>query len=139
LLQHRDNIPGIWYPDHWGCFGGAVDDGEEPFQALIRELEEEIELKVHEAAYFTRFEFDLTEIGRRHYYRMYYVVTMTGADLVHIRLHEGKAVRAFSGEEILKELRVTPYDAFALFLHYARHGLSDVQDMTRAPSHSPNI
>ena len=25
LLQHRDDKPTIWYPDHWGCFGGSID------------------------------------------------------------------------------------------------------------------
>ena len=25
LLQLRDDKPGIFYPGHWGCFGGAVE------------------------------------------------------------------------------------------------------------------
>jgi len=29
-------------------------------------------------------------------------------------------MRVLSGEAILKEARVTPYDAFAIFLHYTR-------------------
>ncbi len=28
LMQRRDDIPGIFYPGHWGCFGGAVAAGE---------------------------------------------------------------------------------------------------------------
>ena len=59
LLQHRDDIPQIWYPDHWGCFGGAVDEGEDPITALKRELHEEIEFRPREIAYFSRFDFDL--------------------------------------------------------------------------------
>ena len=120
LLQQRDDIPGIWYPGHWGCFGGAVDDGEAPLQALTRELQEEIEFDVREAIYFTRLDFDLAGLGMRRYYRIYYVVSMTSAELDRIRLHEGRAAKAFSGEIIFNELRVTPYDAFALFLYDAR-------------------
>ena len=42
LLQHRDNIPDIWHPDHWGLFGGEVEIWETPEQGLLRELEEEL-------------------------------------------------------------------------------------------------
>jgi 8-oxo-dGTP pyrophosphatase MutT (NUDIX family) len=42
LLQHRDNIPGIFHPGHWGLFGGSIDIGETPKQCLVRELVEEL-------------------------------------------------------------------------------------------------
>ena len=125
LLQHRDDIPQIWFPDHWGCFGGAVDAGEDPIAALKRELDEEIEFKPKEIAYFTRFDFDLAELGMDRYYRIYYVMPITRAEHDRMVLHEGRAVQAFSGEEILHKLRLTPYDAFALFLHHARNRIGD--------------
>ena len=42
LLQLRDNISTIRYPGHWGLFGGHVEQGETPEDALKRELLEEI-------------------------------------------------------------------------------------------------
>ena len=42
LLQLRDNIPNIIYPGSWGLFGGHLEPGETPDEALVRELEEEI-------------------------------------------------------------------------------------------------
>ncbi|MFL6930718.1 MAG: hypothetical protein ACJ8FK_12480, partial [Xanthobacteraceae bacterium] len=33
LLQLRDDIPPIWYPGHWGLFGGGVDAGEDAVEA----------------------------------------------------------------------------------------------------------
>lgn len=121
LLQQRDDIPRIWFPDHWGCFGGAVDPGEDSIGALKRELQEELEFEPKAISYFSRFDFDMAELGLAQYYRIYYVVPMTSAEAERLVLHEGKAVRAFSGEEVRRQLRVTPYDAFALFLHYDRH------------------
>ena len=46
LLQLRDNIPTISYPNHWGLFGGHVESGKHPKQALKQELVEEINYKI---------------------------------------------------------------------------------------------
>jgi 8-oxo-dGTP diphosphatase len=41
-MQLRDNIPGIIYPGCWAFFGGHIDPGETPEEAVKRELLEEI-------------------------------------------------------------------------------------------------
>lgn len=120
VMQLRDPLPGIFYPGHWGCFGGAVEPGEQPIQALVRELQEELELEVASASEFTRFDFDLSRLGQKRVYRVYFEVTIASAAFGQLVLHEGREVRAFSGADILKEARVTPYDAFAIWLHYRR-------------------
>jgi 8-oxo-dGTP pyrophosphatase MutT (NUDIX family) len=120
VLQLRDDIEGIFYPGHWGCFGGAVDRGEAPPQALRRELREELEFEAGEFREFTRFDFDLRPLGQARVFRIYYEVPVTASAHSGMVLHEGAEVRAFSGSEILGEPRVTPYDAFAIFLHYRR-------------------
>ncbi|WP_295475322.1 NUDIX hydrolase [Synechococcus sp. UW140] len=42
LLQLRDDIDGIVYPGTWALFGGHLESGESPAQAVQRELKEEI-------------------------------------------------------------------------------------------------
>jgi 8-oxo-dGTP pyrophosphatase MutT (NUDIX family) len=42
LMQLRDNIPEIFYAGLWGLFGGQIEPGETPEDAIVRELEEEI-------------------------------------------------------------------------------------------------
>ncbi|HXF51553.1 MAG TPA: NUDIX domain-containing protein [Dehalococcoidia bacterium] len=41
LLQLRDDRPDIGHPGHWGLPGGAVEPGEDPDAAFLREMEEE--------------------------------------------------------------------------------------------------
>ena len=41
LLQQRDEKPELRYPGRWTLFGGTVEDGELPEQAIRRELIEE--------------------------------------------------------------------------------------------------
>jgi 8-oxo-dGTP pyrophosphatase MutT (NUDIX family) len=120
VMQLRDSVPNIFYPDHWGCFGGAVDEGENPIQALRRELREELEFEVMNAKEFTRFDFDLTKLGQKRVYRIYYEL-LIGADTYgRFVLHEGARIKAFTGSEILMQGRVTPYDAYAIWLHARR-------------------
>jgi 8-oxo-dGTP pyrophosphatase MutT (NUDIX family) len=120
LMQLRDARPDIWYPGHWGLFGGALEPGEDPVRALGRELHEELELDLEQAEFFARIDFDLGGLDLPRYYRSYYIVPISRAVEARLVLHEGAAKRVFSGPDILREPNVTPYDAFALFLHHAR-------------------
>jgi len=121
LLQKRDDYPHIWYPGHWGCFGGAIDEGESPQQALQRELQEELGLSIARCRPFVTFQFDLSHAGQGVYQRIYYSVTVASAEEKAITLGEGSAIGAFDAQTMLNDLRVTPYDAFSLFLHCSQH------------------
>src|SRR4029077_11907338 len=123
-MQLRDDSPDIWYPGHWGLFGGGVDQGEDGFKALQRELREELELEVTEARLFATIDYDLQPIGLDSYSRKYYEVPVTLTAWNRVVLHEGSEVRALRGEEALSLPRISPYDAFALFLHHNRNRLA---------------
>jgi 8-oxo-dGTP pyrophosphatase MutT (NUDIX family) len=122
LMQLRDERPDIWYPGHWGCFGGAVDGGEDPLEALRRELYEELEFVPRAPRYLTRFDFDFAPIGLAPCYRIYYLVAMSEAERARLVLHEGRALEAFGYAELAGGIRVTPYDAFAVRLLELRDG-----------------
>jgi 8-oxo-dGTP pyrophosphatase MutT (NUDIX family) len=119
VVQRRDDLPTIFFPGHWGCFGGAVEAGEAPPDALRRELREELELALDagQFAYFSRIDFDFAPLGGSKVWRIYYEISLTPAQVSALRLHEGQAVRHFDGRELLLKERVTPYDAFALWMH----------------------
>ncbi|WP_162826670.1 NUDIX domain-containing protein [Pseudolabrys taiwanensis] len=126
LLQLRDRKHGIFFPDHWGCFGGGVEPDEALEQALIRELNEELslELNAEQVRYFTRFEFDLGFARLAPIWRVFYEVSLEPATVPTLTLGEGSDMRLFGAEEILTcKITVTPYDAFALWFHINRNRL----------------
>ena len=115
LMQLRDQKPNIFYPGHWGLFGGAIEANEDPTVALKRELEEELRLDISECPYFTNFTFDYGPHGT--VFRRFYEVRIPGRALKKLSLHEGSEMRVFLPSELLNLPRVVPYDSFAVWLH----------------------
>lgn len=47
LIYLRDDKPEISYPNHWDLFGGMVEEDETPEHALVREVEEELGIRLN--------------------------------------------------------------------------------------------
>ncbi len=117
LMQRRDQKPGIFYPGHWGLFGGAQDDGEERFETLRRELLEELALEFDEVRYFTELSMDFSFNGCSWVRRSYFELSLSRTRLNGLSLGEGAEMRLFEASELLLGHRVVPYDAFAIWMH----------------------
>ena len=101
LLQLRDQKPNIFYPGVWGLFGGGVDDGEKPIDALKRELLEEIGLEVKSAKHLFSWDHD-----KYNSILHFFLVPLT-VELEKLCLNEGQRMDLFSIEQI-KRLPITP-------------------------------
>lgn len=117
LCQLRSHIQGIFYPDHWGLFGGAIEPGECPEEGLKRELLEELGIEIDNAQYFTEFVFDFSFRGSGKIWRKYYLVPLRSDIIGQLQIGEGTEYKAFTYYELLTQHRVVPYDAFAVWLH----------------------
>lgn len=117
LCQLRSQKPGIFYPEHWGLFGGAVDAGECAEDGLKRELLEELALEIDSAEYFTEITFNFSFRGLGQIWRRYYLVPLDRKELKWLQLGEGRKMRMFTAPKLLAQPRVVPYDAFAVWLH----------------------
>lgn len=117
LMQLRDDKPGIFYPNHWGLFGGASEAGEAAEDALRRELREELGFDAAEVSYFTKIDFAFDSIGASKTERVFFEVPMPATAVPGLILTEGRAVEAVPVEELLLRRAVVPYDAFAIWMH----------------------
>jgi len=119
VLQQRDDLPFIFFPNHWGFFGGAMEVGEDLRDALKREIREEtgLEIDLATASLFTEMTFDFSTLGQPKILRRFFEVPLPAGAEDAIVLGEGQAVGAFEGRAALAELTLTPYDHFALWMH----------------------
>jgi 8-oxo-dGTP pyrophosphatase MutT (NUDIX family) len=125
LVQLRDSKPTIFFPDHWGCFGGALEPGETDERCLEREIDEELGLDLRQCAvrHFTTFTFDFGFAGGSVIHRAFFEVKAPAASLANLTLREGREKRLFPGPELLA-MQVVPYDRFAIWMHCYRKELS---------------
>ena len=98
-LQLRDDKPGIVGRGLWGLFGGALADGETPAAGLVRELYEELAIRVADPRllWTVEGESELTSTAKRWWF---FEVDATDAWAGHV-LHEGQAAKVFDGEEAI--------------------------------------
>lgn len=114
LFQLRDKKKNIFFPEHWGLFGGAIEKNETKINALIREINEElsITLKKSQLEYITTIMF---EHKKRKISRYFYFVEINDIEKKKIKLNEGKKYNFFEQKKIFCK-KVAPYDIFAFWL-----------------------
>lgn len=94
LLQLRDDKPEIPYPNTWCIPGGMREDGESAPDCAVRELEEEMGLRV------TTAQLELVEARMRSYGHETTFAVELDVDPAAVVLTEGQAVALFTPEEI---------------------------------------
>lgn len=117
LMQLRDDKPGIWYPNCWSFFGGAIEEGETPSDALRRELQEELSFSPREIRYFTQVAWDFAAWNLGVKLRYIFTVPLDERELAGLKLGEGQEMRLFSATDVLRVPRLAPYDGLALGLY----------------------
>jgi len=96
LIYLRDNKPEIPFPNRWDFFGGHVEEGETPEQALVREIKEELGIALPTWEFFRVYECATGDAYPNIKYIYRARVDKTPDDLV---LYEGQRLTSFSREE----------------------------------------
>ena len=96
VIYLRDNKPEIPFPGHWDFFGGHLEAGETPEDALVREVEEELGLPLTEWKYFRTYLCTEGDAYPNVKYIYWSWIDRRAADL---RLREGQRLNSIAAEE----------------------------------------
>jgi len=115
-LQLRDTKQTIDAPGVWGLFGGRIEPGESPEAAVVREVREELELRLIDVRLLWPRDM-MNEFHRQRLRMWIFEADVTDSWAGH-RLHEGQATGLFSHAE-LAGLPIHPFAKRVLDTYHA--------------------
>lgn len=100
LLQHRD-AQAPTNPNKWGLWGGSIEQNEEPLEAALRELKEELSVTVapNELVLFKAYNeknFNGQDVWEGHVF-----ILQDNGNYIFV-LGEGNGLQYFSKDEVIK-------------------------------------
>ena len=106
LFQHRtDDAP--YFPGYWGLFGGGIEKGETPEEAIRREIIEELSYVLKNPLLVNVIDLD-EDPG----YKLY-VFAEKYDGVQTLQLLEGKDMKWFNAPE-LEKIKLIPHDKLAI-------------------------
>ena len=112
LLQKRDDNPLIYYPGHWGIFGGQIEKSESPDRAAIREIDEELIYKMTHCSLLKKFIFDKQRTD-------YLLIELNPIQITDLKLSEGRCMKFFTKSSIKKIKKIVPNDRTLLDYYFS--------------------
>lgn len=105
LLQYRDKNS-RWNQDSWSEFGGQIEEGETPEEAIKRELKEELGIELIGLKFFKKYKLQ----RKKGIYEQFVFTAQLNYPLENLkkRQKEGKDLALFTFEKI-KNLKMADY------------------------------
>ena len=105
LLQYRDK-DSKWNQDSWSEFGGQIEEGETPEEAVKRELKEELGIELVDLKFFKKYKLQ----RKKGIYEQFVFTASFNYALEKLKKQqkEGKDLALFSYKEI-KNLKMADY------------------------------
>ncbi len=102
ILQHRSSFEDS-LPNYWAFFGGEMESGETPDQAVRREAKEELGIELENLKFFKKFQ------GEEHISYLFTAKLNRDIDQLRSQQREGDDLDLFDFEDVHK-LRIADFD-----------------------------
>ena len=116
LLQLRDDIPTIPYPNTWCLPGGPIEGGESPADCLVREMQDEMGIRLENLTKFMELEYpDETA---------YFFLAQMDFEVSEIELKEGQAINWFLRDTV-RQLPMAHNDGVVVETFFSQLGAEE--------------
>jgi 8-oxo-dGTP pyrophosphatase MutT (NUDIX family) len=116
LLQKRDQKTSIYFPGLWGVFGGSCEGDEAPASAIIREVWEELAVRISTPPLFLEWDIQCPDLGGEPRKRYFFGIAFDDAMVESIQLREGAGYRFFVVNQLPAVHEIVPFDLAALVM-----------------------
>ena len=96
VIYLRDDKADIPFPNHWDFFGGHLEPGETPEQALLREVKEELGIELREWQFFRSYECLEGDVYPN---RKYIYQARIDKTIDELTLHEGQRLASIKPDQ----------------------------------------
>ena len=117
LLQLRDDKIGLPLRNHWALFGGEVEDGEDEYDAIKREMFEELNFHSNNYQWFHEAIYGFPRLNKKIVKKIFYEIPITYAEISFMELYEGAEKKLFKINEIMFLEKISPWDLSTILLH----------------------
>ena len=117
LLQLRDDKPELPLRNHWALFGGKVEEGENDFQAIKREMYEELRFASNDYQWFHEAIYAFPALPKKIVKKIYFALPINLSQVSNMQLCEGEEKKLYKVNEIFLLEKISPWDLSAILLH----------------------
>lgn len=124
VLQHRDDISNIEYPNYWGLIGGWIETNESPLDAIKREVFEELYALDKGIIKVKDLKLLISEFRDDKGWTEYVFVGKLHNQIECLRIKEGQSIAEFTLDNSIFLFKIAPHHKSYIKKHFINSNIN---------------